>query len=412
MAMKLGYKQTDVGNIPIEWNAPVLGGLFDFKNGLNKGKEYFGHGTPIVNYMDVYRNCGLYAHDLLGRVDVSKQELKAFEVRKGDVFFTRTSETVEEVGIASVMLNESPDTVFSGFVLRARPKNDNLDDQFKKYCFSPFDVRKQITSKSTYTTRALTNGRLLSAVAIACPPKPEQRAIAEALSDVDALVDTLEKLIVKKQDLKQAAMQQLLTGKQRLPGLSGKWEVKRLGEVATIATGNTPPTRNAANYGDEFPFVGPVDLGEGKFVLDTEKKLSKAGFAISRRFPKGSVLFTCIGSTIGKSGIAPVELTSNQQINAIFPSPSFSNEYLYYSLCLLAPKIRALAGEQAVPIVNKSQFSDTEVSLPSLPEQNAIAAVLSDMDAEIDALEVRRDKTRALKQGMMQELLTGKTRLI
>src|SRR6267142_779497 len=168
MAMKPSYKQTDVGNIPIEWNAPVLGGLFDFKNGLNKGKEYFGHGTPIVNYMDVYRNCGLYAHDLLGRVDVSKQELKAFEVKKGDVFFTRTSETVEEVGIASVMLNESPDTVFSGFVLRARPKNDNLDDQFKKYCFSPFVVRKQITSKSTYTTRALTNGRLLSAVAIAC----------------------------------------------------------------------------------------------------------------------------------------------------------------------------------------------------------------------------------------------------
>ena len=257
----------------------------------------------------------------------------------------------------------------------------------------------------------LTKAALIQ-IPCALPPPPEQRAIAGALSDVDELIGSLDQLIAKKRDLKQAAMQQLLTGQTRLPSFHGEWEVKRLGEVATIATGNTPPTRDTANYGDEFLFVSPVDLGEAKHVTTTEKRLSRKGFAISRRFPKGSILFVCIGSTIGKCGVALVELTSNQQINAIFPSPAFSVDYLYYFVSAAAPKIRALAGEQAVPIVNKTQFAETAVALPSLPEQTAIAEVLSDMDAELAALEQRRDKTRALKQGMMQELLTGRTRLV
>ena len=190
-----------------------------------------------------------------------------------------------------------------------------------------------------------------------------------------------------------------------------EWEVKRLREIATIATGNTPPTHDPANYGDEFLFVSPVDLGETKHVTTTEKKLSKKGFAISRRFPKDSILFVCIGSTIGKCGVASVDLTSNQQINAIFPSPAFSVDYLYYSVCTAAPKIRALAGEQAVPIVNKTQFSETAVVLPPLPEQRAIARALSDVDALIGALDHLIAKKRDLKQAAMQQLLTGQKRL-
>jgi type I restriction enzyme, S subunit len=190
-----------------------------------------------------------------------------------------------------------------------------------------------------------------------------------------------------------------------------EWEVKRIGEIATIATGNTPPTHDASNYGDEFLFVGPVDLGEDKHVRTTEKKLSKKGFAMSRRFPKDSILFVSIGSTIGKCGIAPVELTSNQQINAIFPSAGFSVDYLYYAVCTAAPKIRSLAGEQAVPIVNKTQFSETAVALPPLPEQRAIAGALSDVDGLIGALDQLIAKKRDLKQAAMQQLLTGQERL-
>lgn len=190
-----------------------------------------------------------------------------------------------------------------------------------------------------------------------------------------------------------------------------EWEVKALGEIATIATGNTPPTSDASNYGDEFLFVGPVDMGENKFITRTEKGLSKKGFAMSRRFPEHSILFVSIGSTIGKCGIATVELTSNQQINAVFPSPAFSANYLFYAICTTAPKIKAQAGEQAVPIVNKTQFSETAVALPPLHEQRAIAEALSDVDSLLDGLDRLIAKKRDLRQAGMQQLLTGQNRL-
>ena len=211
-----GHKQTEVGMIPKDWKAMPLGALFTFKNGLNKAKKFFGFGTPIVNYMDVFGRPGLRAINLIGRVSVSPQEIKNYEVQRGDVFFTRTSETVEEIGVASVMLDEPRDTVFSGFVLRARPKDDSLEDTYKKYCFTPASVRAQIVSKSTYTTRALTNGRSLSAVFIAVPTKAEQSAIATVLSDMDAEIAALERRRDKTKQIKQGVMQQLLTGRVRL----------------------------------------------------------------------------------------------------------------------------------------------------------------------------------------------------
>jgi len=187
------------------------------------------------------------------------------------------------------------------------------------------------------------------------------------------------------------------------------WEVKKLGEFAHVATGNTPPTNDQTNYGHDYFFVSPADLGRGKYIVDTDKKLSKKGFDISRKFPKSSILFTCIGSTIGKSGIAQCELTSNQQINAIFPNDNYSSDYLYYALNLLSPRIKSLAGEQAVPIINKSEFEETFIPLPTTQaEQAAIAIALSDADALISSLEKLIAKKRNIKQGAMQELLMPK----
>ena len=220
-------------------------------------------------------------------------------------------------------------------------------------------------------------------------------------------------------------MQQLLTGKTRLPGLGeGKgykksaiglipedWEVVLLSKLSHIATGQTPPTKNRNYYGYEYLFVSPADMGNAKYIINTLKKLSKLGFFICRIYPPMSILFTCIGSTIGKCGIVTSESTSNQQINAIFPSELVNNEYLYYQLVRSAHRIKSKAGEQAVPIVNKTEFGATLVLVCSIEEQKAIAQVLSDIDTEITALEKRRAKTQAIKQGMMQELLTGRTRL-
>jgi type I restriction enzyme S subunit len=200
-----------------EWEVKKLGEIFDFKNGLNKEKKYFGVGTPIVNYMDVYKNRSLTAKDLKGKVTVTDKEIKTYEVRKDDVFFTRTSETVDEIGISSVIIEDLENTVFSGFVLRARPKNTWLITSYKKYCFSSYTIRKEITSKSSYTTRALTNGKLLSDVQILIPPtEEEQKEIAQILSDMDAEIAALEQKRDKYKAIKQGMMQELLTGKTRL----------------------------------------------------------------------------------------------------------------------------------------------------------------------------------------------------
>jgi len=199
-----------------EWVHTTLGELFAFKNGLNKAKHFFGFGTPIVNYMDVFSNGKIVCTRLAGRVSLSKQELSNFDVRKGDVLFTRTSETPEEVGLAAVIGDEPSETVFSGFLLRARPRSRVLCDEFKAYCFRSSFVRSQIVSKASYTTRALTNGRLLSGVVLPVPPLAEQAAIAAALSDMDTEILALETRRDKTRALKQAMMQELLNGRIRL----------------------------------------------------------------------------------------------------------------------------------------------------------------------------------------------------
>lgn len=208
--------QTRLPGFQGEWDQVKLSELFLFKNGLNKAKKFFGHGTPIVNYMDVFGSSVIRSAHLRGRVSLSKAEMKAFDVRKGDVFFTRTSETTDEIGLASVCLDDPVETVYSGFVLRARPLNERLDDGFKAYCFRSYAVRQQIISKASYTTRALTNGRILSEVVLPLPPLPEQIAIAAVLSDMDAELAALEARRDKTRALKHGMMQELLTGKTRL----------------------------------------------------------------------------------------------------------------------------------------------------------------------------------------------------
>lgn len=198
------------------WSSLRLGELLAFKNGLNKAKEFFGEGTPIVNYMDVFGSSKLWAAGIAGRVKLTTTEIKNFDVRQGDVFFTRTSETPQEIGIASVMLDDPIDTVFSGFVLRGRPSDRRLHSEFSAYCFQSEAVRKQIIAKASYTTRALTNGRFLSDVMLSLPSIAEQTAIATVLSEMDAELTALDARLAKTQAIKQGMMQELLTGRTSL----------------------------------------------------------------------------------------------------------------------------------------------------------------------------------------------------
>jgi len=204
-----------------DWEPLKIGNLLDFKNGLNKGKEFFGTGIPIVNYMDVYTKSGIRAESLEGRVNLSKNEIKRFEVRKGDVFFTRTSETVNEVGYASVLLDDVEDGVFSGFVLRGRPKNDRLDILYCQYCFSTPEIRRAIIVGATYTTRALTSGTYLSTIPILLPKPDEQHAIAEAIMAADERLAAEQGRLKKLEYIKRGLMDDLLTNRISTDPLQG-----------------------------------------------------------------------------------------------------------------------------------------------------------------------------------------------
>ena len=175
----------------ISWEQRKVGDYYEFKNGLNKSKEFFGEGTPIVNFTDVFHNRGIFLEMLSGKVRLELSEIKNYEVKKGDIFFTRTSETIEEIGYPSVMLGEPENTVFSGFVLRGRCflKDDPLDNLFKKYLFFTDVFRTEMLRKSSMTTRALTSGTAIKNMEFLHPlSKEEQHRIGELLTKLDHLI--------------------------------------------------------------------------------------------------------------------------------------------------------------------------------------------------------------------------------
>lgn len=192
--------------------------------------------------------------------------------------------------------------------------------------------------------------------------------------------------------------------------IPNEWRCISIGNLGKIITGSTPPTSKKEFYGDDYFFVSPADINDGKYIYETEKKLSRKGYLISRCLPAGSILFTCIGSTIGKVAIANNCLTSNQQINAVIVKDDIFIEYAYYSLAKIAPRIKFLASVQAVPIVNKKEFTLFKIPLPPLPEQKKIADILSAWDRAIDLTQKLIEARQRLKKGLMQQLLTGRMR--
>ena len=189
-----------------------------------------------------------------------------------------------------------------------------------------------------------------------------------------------------------------------------EWEVKLVKDFGKVVTGNTPSTAEVSNYGDEYMFVSPADLSDDKkYILRAEKMLSSKGYAVSRKIPKGAILYTCIGSTIGKIGIASCELTSNQQINAVICDDN--NEYLYYALLFLTGRIKMLVGEQAVPIINKSDFERIKLAVPPMGEQRKIAEILGVWDEVIEKQSRLIERLEVRKRALMQRLLTGRVRL-
>jgi type I restriction enzyme S subunit len=258
----------------------------------------------------------------------------------------------------------------------------------------------------------------LNRVLIPLPPtNAEQEAIAEALSDSDALIESLEQLLAKKRHLKQGAMQELLTGKRRLPEFSSAWEPRQLKDLADIRSGGTPSTTQPEYWDGDVLWCTPTDITElngFKYLTDTSRKISQLGLKSSSAeiIPSYSVVMTS-RATIGECAINKVPVTTNQGFKNFVPFEHVDVEFLFYLLSTQKQGFISLCGGSTFLEIGKTQLAGYEVRMPDTKdEQAAIATILSDMDAEIADLETQLAKTRALKQGMMQKLLTGEIRLL
>jgi type I restriction enzyme S subunit len=348
---------------------------------------------------------------------MSRADIEKYRLQHGDLLVCEGG----EVGRCAIWESPLEECYYQKALHRLRPLR-GFDPRVMAAFLRQWSDVGFLANYVTQTSIAHLPREKLMDVPLAVPPPAEQRAIAEALSDVDALLDGLDRLIAKKRDIKQAAMRQLLTGQIRLPGFQGEWEVKRLGELGSTYGGLTG--KNKADFGS----------GSAKYVtfmnVMTNIVVDHSMFDSVRVSPsenqnlvkRGDLLLN--GSSETPEEVALCSIVATEEKNLFLNSFCFGfrpNSDAGVDGLLLAAYIRSTEGREIMKSLaqgstrynlSKRAFLEAAIRLPSLSEQSAIAGVLADMDAEITALEARRDKARALKQGMMQELLTGRTRLV
>ncbi|MCY3746817.1 MAG: restriction endonuclease subunit S [Acidobacteria bacterium] len=380
-----------------------------------KTKADFGKGRALyVTFLGVIENVTVGIKDT-ERVDVADDENQN-RVIEGDLLFNGTSETPGELAMGAVVGEDVPSMFVNSFCFGFRIRDTSrYDARFLAYLSRGGPGRSAARPLAQGATRYNISKTRFMQTPQNLPGFEEQRAIAEVLSDVDRLLVALDALIAKKHAIQQATMQQLLTGRTRLPGWSRDWHVVRLGEVVEIVSGGTPWTQNAEYWNGGIPWCVPTDItrDSGKYLRTTARTITESGLANSAAniLPPGSLLL-CSRATIGEVKLSIAPICTNQGFKALVCTGRILNEFLYYLLLTLKGRLISLSNGSTFLEISKSAIASVEIRLPEFGEQREIALCLSDLDAEIEALEQRRDKTRALKQGLMQQLLTGLVRLV
>jgi len=399
-AIAQGYKQTEVGVIPEDWEVVSIGIAGQVLGGRQRSPNRSGDITKylrVANVFDGYIN----TDDVL-EMPFSSTEKEQFRLKTGDILLNE-GQSLDLVGRSAVYNGNPVDCCFQNTLIRFRAGPQTLIG-FAQSIFQQYLRTKVFASIALQTTSIahLGAGRLAK-LKMPLPTLAEQEAIASALSDADALIEALERLLAKKRQVKQGAMQELLTGKRRLPGFSGEWEVRCLGDVAQIVMGQSPSSAFYNKSGEGLPLIqGNADIINRyaiKRIFTSEiTKQGKAGdILMSVRAPVGEISRTLFDVCLGR-GVCAFQHVS---------------EFFYYALIAKEPTWTRLSKGSTFDSINSTDVKSFAIELPTdIAEQSAIATVLSDMDAEIDAIEGKLDKARRIKQGMMQELLTGKIRLV
>lgn len=395
--------------IPSEWDVIKLGNLFDFKNGINAGKESYGSGVKFINVMEVIYNDYITPDLIPGTVQISDEQKELYLVKDGDVLFNRTSETVEEIGLSAVY-NGTDEVVFGGFVIRGRPLNKSIDDFYKRYCLRSSIVRNQIIRNGQGAVRTNIGQGDLSQIKIPLPPMSEQKEIARILKTCDEVIRSTEQLIAQKELRKKWLMQQLLTGKKRLKGFSGEVKLKAVGQfIREISERNKEAkVLNILSVTNYRGFINQTDQFDRTVASeDTSnyKIVKKGQFAYNpSRVNVGSLDLL---RNLEEGILSPMYIvfaTDEKRLLA---------DFLYFHL-----KTQWFYGH--IPMFVQGSVRDSlsfdglcsmKFFIPTIEEQTAIVQILQAADKEINLLKVKAEKLRKQKKGLMQQLLTGKIRI-
>jgi len=420
-----GYKQTELGVIPQDWNClPLKDVLIRGRLGGNYENSERETYAPLMKMGNINRgNFSLEKIEYIQRTAIIDHQHK---LNAGDVLLN-TRNTLELVGKVAIWRNELPLAYYNSNLMRLEFNQDKIASaEYANYALNSKSSISRLKAIATGTTSvAAIYTRDLLEFYIPVPPRSEQVAIGNAISDLDCLISGLDQLIAKKRDIQQAAMQQLLTGQRRLPGFSGEWVTQSLMEIAEskkalFDDGDWVEAEHITDQGVRLIQTG--NIGVGCFVEKTNRKyIYEESFESlkCKELKVGDILICRLAEPAGRACIFP-DIGENKVITSVDvtifrPRPEVANRNFLVQIFSTGGWFKSVldqVGGTTHKRISRGALGRIKISLPHIDEQTAIATILSDMNAELAALEVRRDKARQLKQGMMQELLTGKTRLL
>jgi type I restriction enzyme S subunit len=401
--IKKGYKQTEIGVIPEDWDVKECRELGSFYKGRGiSSKDLVADGLPCIMYGDIYVKFSTKFSNPDFRI-AKHTAAKSSVAKTGDLFFTGSGETADEIG--KCVVYQGSNNIYVGGDIIVFSPNINNKSLFLAYMQnSKMLLSQKANLGQGYTVVHIYTEQIKSLKMPIPPTKVEQTAIADVLSDTDALIEGLEKLIAKKKAIKQGAMQELLTGKKRLPGFSGAWETKTLLETTICLDNLRVPLNDSQRkkMTGNYPYCGANGILDfiNRYMIDEDIILIAEDGGYFDEFTYRPIAYRIRG-----------KCWVNNHAHILKAKESFSQDFIFYSLVHKNILSFLTSGTRAK--LNKSEMYKIEIVIPpTKSEQTAIATILSDMDAEIEKLEERKDKYVMLKQGMMQVLLTGKVRLI
>jgi type I restriction enzyme S subunit len=422
MELKPGYKQTEIGVIPEEWVVENLGDLVDYIKGFAfRSDQYTKDGIRIIRVSDTSYDSILDKNSVFLPESEAKHYSK-WRLKTNDLIVSTVGSKPpmydSMVGKVNLVSKKNEGALLNQNAVLLRDKRRRSHVQ--KILLGHFRSRRYLAwIESIYRGNAnqasITLKELFSFPVALPTDDTEQRAIAEALSDMDALLSVLDQLIAKKSDLKQATMQQLLTGQTRLPGFHGEWEVKTLADVT-----DTDPENLGSNTCSDYVFnyISLEDVDHGVLRSYSEHVFNRAPSRARRKLRIEDVLVSTVRPNL-KSHLLFREAGDNWVCSTGFcvvrcRKGVTDPRYVFFHLFAASVnrQIEALLTGSNYPAINSGDVRALEIPFPEYNEQTAIGEVLTDMEAELASLEKRREKTRDLKQAMMQELLTGRTRLM